>query len=187
MPIESSETNLKKIPDCQLPDLDGAMINLREHTLGRVSVVFFSCNHCPYVNWIENKVGELSRQFPEITWLAICSNDVVAYPEDDIVGLRSQTQRTGWNFPYLVDSNQVVAHLFGAVCTPDFFVFDVGGKLIYRGAIDQSRPNSQVPIDAQFLYAAIECARVGEIFTGGRPSLGCGIKWIDPEAQLQPQ
>jgi hypothetical protein len=118
-----------------------------------------------------------------VLFRSICSNDVKSYPEDDISGLNEQVQRSGWSFPYLVDSHQSVAHLFGAVCTPDFYVFDSTGKLTYRGAIDTSRPNSSAPRNGEFLHEAIESALLGRVFEGGSNSLGCGIKWFTSESQ----
>jgi len=182
MPIESSITTITSIPDQELPDLHGNRINLLKYTKGNVSVVFFSCNHCPYVQWVEPTVRELSRQFTEVRWLAICSNDIDSYPEDDICGLKEQVQRSGWSFPYLVDSRQSVAHMFGAVCTPDFYVFDRAGQLTYRGAIDASRPNSSATRSGEFLQGALASAFLGQVFQGGSNSLGCGIKWLTPDS-----
>jgi hypothetical protein len=93
--------------------------------------------------------------------------------------LLDQRDRAQWNFPYLIDSDQNVAHQFGAVCTPDFFVFAPDSTLIYRGAFDSSRPNSDIVINGEYLRAAVECADQGTTFTGGAPSLGCGIKWSE--------
>lgn len=177
MAVESSETRITKIPSLSLPDIDGAVLNLQLATRDKVSIIFFSCNHCPYVQWIEQEITAMSRDTPDCAWLAICSNDVVTYPQDDVPGLRDQLRRTSWNFPYLVDSNQLAARAFGAVCTPDFFVFDSNGSLVYRGAIDGSRPRSEVPVTGEFLRGAIAAGRLNQKFTDGRPSLGCSIKW----------
>lgn len=179
MPIESTETFITTIPSAVLPDLDGQHIALDDYCRNGVSVVFFSCNHCPYVQWIEQEVARLSQLNSAVRWIAICSNDVDNYPEDDIIGLKSQVERAGWDFPYLVDSDQRVAHLFGAVCTPDFFVFDAAGLLVYRGAFDQSRPNSDLPVNGEYLSQAIAAAERCAPYSGGRPSMGCGIKWTE--------
>jgi peroxiredoxin len=179
MPTESSETSMQSVPNLNLPDLHGNQLNLRDYTFGYISVIFFSCNHCPYVRWIEGTVKDLCRSFPDIRWLAICSNDANAYPDDNIDGLNSQIERAGWDFPYLVDTDQEVAREFGAVCTPDFFVFNQDGELTYRGAIDDSRPNSSASRNGDYLRSAVESALLGQVFKGGRNSLGCGIKWKD--------
>jgi len=181
MPIQSGTTNLKQIPRAVLPDCNGIEQSLVQLCSDRVSVIFFSCNHCPYVQWVEQAVGQLSHKFSHITWLAICSNDVESYPADDIPGLLAQSQRAGWEFPYLIDSDQRVAHAFGAVCTPDFYVFDAQSQLVYRGAFDSSRPKSDTPVSGEFLEAAIESALAGNVFIQGSPALGCGIKWLNAQ------
>jgi hypothetical protein len=132
---------------------------------------------------VEPTVRDFSKKHPDIRWLAICSNDIDSYPEDDISGLNEQVQRAEWSFPYLVDSQQSLAHIFGAVCTPDFYVFDSAGMLTYRGAIDTSRPNSSAPRNGEFLDAALASALLGQVFEGGSNSLGCGIKWTTSESQ----
>ncbi len=177
MPIESEHTRLDRLPDVTLPDLDGTDVRVRDVANGRPLVVVFACNHCPYVQSVESELGRLSASLSNVAWLAICSNDVQAYPEDDIHGLRQQAKRAGWSFPYLIDARQDVARSFGAVCTPDFFVFDANGVLVYRGAMDDARPRQPQPVDGVHLIAALESARRGEVFGGGKPAMGCGIKW----------
>jgi thiol-disulfide isomerase/thioredoxin len=179
MPVESTTTTITGVPEYVLPDIAGKLHNLRNLTSGQVSVIFFSCNHCPYVQWLEQDVGHLSREFPDVIFVAVCSNDVDTYPEDDIPGLQQQCDRAHWDFPYLVDSTQELAITFGAVCTPDFFVFDPAGMLVYRGAADDSRPSGNHPVTGEFLRKAIINAKANKKFPGGRPSLGCGIKWRD--------
>ena len=179
MPIQSDHTDIARAPAISLPDLGGVTRSLAKLTDGAISVVFFTCNHCPYVLWIEQEVGRLARELSAVSWIAICSNDTQAYPEDDVDGLLEQRVRAQWNFPYLIDSDQIVAQQFGAVCTPDFFVFAPDSTLIYRGAFDSSRPNSDTAITGEYLRAAVECAAKGTTFTGGAPSLFCGIKWSE--------
>lgn len=180
MPIESGDVTIDALPQVSLPDLDGQVIELAQASEGRPCVVVFACNHCPYVQSIESALGELAAATPDVAWFAICSNDIQSYPDDDIPGLREQVARAGWNFPYLVDSDQDVARTFGAVCTPDFFVFDPAGRLVYRGAMDDARPRQPQPVDGAHLKAALDAARAGQTFAGGKPAMGCGIKWRTP-------
>lgn len=177
MPIESATTIITELPDVALPDLDGTPIHLGILAAGRPLVVAFTCNHCPYVQSIETALGAIATEYDDVAWVAICSNDPESYPEDDVPGLRDQVKRAGWRFPYLIDSTQDVARRFGAVCTPDFFVFDGTGALIYRGAMDDARPRQPQPVDGAHLLAAIQAAARREPFTGGKPAMGCGIKW----------
>lgn len=168
------------MPELTLPDLEGNphdMVGLRGEG---VLVVVFACNHCPYVRHIESALGRLAGDLADlpVTFAAVCSNDVVAYPDDDIPGLTEQKQRAGWPFPYLVDRDQLAAKEFGAVCTPDFFVYDVTGKLGYRGAFDASTPGNGEPVDGAELRAAIELlVATKPVPEPQRPSMGCSIKW----------
>lgn len=177
MAIESANTTLRTLPDVSLPDLDGQLVSIREYANGRPCVVVFSCNHCPYVQSIEAELGSIARKRDDVSWLAICSNDTTSHPDDDVPGLRDQSVRAGWNFPYLVDESQDVARLFGAVCTPDFFVFDGQRNLVYRGAMDDARPRQPQPVDGAHLLGALEAATTGQDYLAGKPSMGCGIKW----------
>ncbi len=179
MATQSGDTRITSIPKATLPDLTGVQHSLSQLTNNQVTVVFFSCNHCPYVRWVEQFVGELTREFLEVSWIAICSNDASTYPEDDVKGLLEQCDRANWDFPYLVDSDQSVAREFGAVCTPDFYVFGTHSQLVYRGAFDASRPRSTIPVTGEYLRAAIESAKVSEKFLHGAPALGCSIKWLE--------
>lgn len=180
MAVESSTTAIERLPDVTLPDLDGTPVNLAAYAAGRPLVVAFACNHCPYVKWVEQGVGKVSAERPDAAWVAISSNDVATYPDDDIPHLREQTERAGWSFPYLVDTTQDVARTFGAVCTPDFFVFDASGALVYRGAMDDARPNMEPPVDGHYLRAVLDALQEGRTpDIAGRPSLGCGIKWSE--------
>lgn len=177
MPIESAGTTLSTLPDVSLPDLDGQPVSIREYANGRPCVVVFACNHCPYVQSIESKLGSIAHSRDDVAWLAICSNDTTTHPDDDVPGLRDQSRRAGWNFPYLVDESQDLARSFGAVCTPDFFVFDGLGNLVYRGAMDDARPRQPQPVDGAHLLGALEAAAGGRSYEAGKPSMGCGIKW----------
>jgi peroxiredoxin len=175
--IESHGTSLLELPDVHLPDLNGSSVSLRAYAANRRSVVVFSCNHCPYVQSIESRLGDIARQFDDVAWFAICSNDTASHPDDDVPGLRIQAARAHWTFPYLVDESQEVAQAFGAVCTPDFFVFNAAHQLVYRGAMDDARPRQPQPIDAIHLLGALEAASENRAYSNGKPAMGCGIKW----------
>lgn len=177
MAIESDDTTVHRLPDIRLPDLDGTRVSLHAYAKGRPCVVVFACNHCPYVQSIESTLGALAQQRDDVAWIAICSNDVTTHPDDDIPGLRLQAARASWTFPYLIDESQDAARAFGAVCTPDFFVFDDSGRLVYRGAMDDARPRQPQAVDGKHLLGALTAASVHQPYEVGKPSMGCGIKW----------
>ena len=85
--------------------------------------------------------------------VAINSNDVEAYPQDGPDGMRQEAAEHGYVFPYLLDESQAVAKAYRAACTPDFFLFDAGRRLVYRGQFDDSRPNSGIPVTGASLRA----------------------------------
>jgi peroxiredoxin len=163
-----------------LPSVDGPSTRLAEIQTP-VVVVAFVCNHCPYVRHVEGQLGALAEDLgdTDVTFIAICSNDAQAYPDDAPAQLRGQAARAGWRFPYLVDANQGVARAYGAACTPDFFVYGPDRTLAYRGAMDASTPGNGVPVDGSLLRDAITRVRAGQpVPLPHRPSLGCSIKWL---------
>lgn len=155
-------------------------------------LVMFVCVHCPYVKHVEEELARLGQDYdPEgngpIAIAAIQSNDILQYPEDGPEGMREQARRLGWTFPYLLDEQQEVARSYGAACTPDFFLFDGEMRLVYRGQLDASRPRrgdfgNDTPVTGQDLRAAMDA-----VIRGKRPdpnqrgSIGCNIKWREPE------
>jgi peroxiredoxin len=165
-------------PDFTLPDLHGHRHSLGDFAHRDVLVVVFACNHCPYVQHIESALAGSSQEFADVAFVAICSNDSLTYPDDDVDHLRKQVERAGWTFPYLVDESQDVARSFSAVCTPDFFVYGPDRTLAYRGAFDASTPGNGVVVDGSALRAALTHLAAGQpVPEPHRPSLGCGIKW----------
>ncbi len=166
------------LPDVTLPDVHGVERSLVDIAGGQALLVCFLCNHCPYVQHIEHGIADVARDYPGVSVVAICSNDAAAYPDDDIPGLLDQISRTGWSFPYLVDADQSVAHLFQAACTPDFYLFDSSGVLAYRGAFDDARPKQPTEVTGRDIRAALDAIASGQdIPSEQRPSMGCGIKW----------
>jgi thiol-disulfide isomerase/thioredoxin len=163
------------LPEVTLPGLDGRSVRL---TSGRPVLLVFACNHCPYVKHVEQALGELVAGFPDLAVHAVASNDVEQYPDDDIPHLREQVARAGWTFTYLLDADQSLARSLGAVCTPDFFLFDAAGRLAYRGALDGSTPGNGQPLTGDDLRAAIVAVLAGQpVPQPQRPALGCSIKW----------
>lgn len=179
MAVTSPATPLgTPLPPTVLPDLDGDLVDLATEP-GPLLVVF-ACNHCPYVKHVERALGEVVRRYPQVRAYAIASNDVENYPEDDIPHLREQVARADWPFSYLVDGEQSAARAFGAVCTPDFFLYDEELRLFYRGAFDSSSPGNGLPLTGEDLSAALTAVTTGQPAPEvQRPAMGCSIKWKD--------
>ena len=148
-------------------------------------VVMFICNHCPFVKHVVEQLGRVGRDYlPRgVGIVAINSNDVGNYPQDGPEHMKALAEREDWEFPYLLDSTQQVAMNFRAACTPDFFLFDGEGKLVYRGQLDDSRPGSGRPVTGQDLRAALDALLAGEVVSSNQvASLGCNIKWSSGNA-----
>jgi peroxiredoxin len=168
-------------PPFTLPDVtSGQMVSLQDFGGRDVLVVMFICRHCPYVKHIEKELARMGRDYARksVGIVAISANDAAGYPEDGPAGLKAQALTAGFGFPYLYDERQAVAKAYSAVCTPDFFVFDKGRRLVYRGQLDDSRPGNASPLTGNDLRAAVDAILVGQPVTlKQRPSTGCSIKW----------
>lgn len=168
-------------PDFALPDpKTGDRVTLDDFTDWPVLLVAFLSNHCPFVKHIAQELGDFSREYrPKgVAMVGICANDVDKYPDDSPVKMVAEVERRGYAFPYLYDEAQEVAKAFRAACTPDFFLYDAGRKLVYRGQFDDSRPSLDVPVTGADLRAACDAVLAGESPSSEqRPSVGCNIKW----------
>jgi len=167
-------------PGFRLPGIDGREYSLDEVRGPKGTLILFICNHCPYVQAVADRlvrdVKEL--QAAGIGVAAIMSNDVTAYPDDSFENMKLFAARHGFTFPYLYDESQAVARAYDAVCTPDFFGFDAGLGLQYRGRLDASKREAG-PADARReLYEAMMLvADTGKGPAEQIPSMGCSIKW----------
>jgi len=168
-------------PDFKLLDtVSGREMSLADVKGKKGTVVMFICNHCPFVLNINEQLVKLGNEYlgKEIGFVAISSNDVINYPQDRPEKMRTHAQSVGYPFPYLYDESQEVAKSYHAACTPDFFLFDSDLKCVYRGQLDDSRPNTDIPVNGQDLRHALECLLLGKSnIKQQQPSIGCNIKW----------
>src|SRR5882757_4800439 len=166
-------------PDFRLPAVDGKTYARDDFAAAPVLVVMFICNHCPYVNAVEDRLIALHREFAPsgVAFVGICANDAVSYPDDGFDALAERWRSKGYGFPYLHDETQDVARAFGAVCTPDIFVYDGQRRLAYRGRIDDSWKDS-TRVTRRELSQALDALLAGRAPPAdARPTLGCSIKW----------
>lgn len=143
------------------------------------TVVMFICAHCPFVIHVQDELARLANDYlsKEIGFVAISANDVDNYPEDSPENLLAQAKKVGFNFPYLFDETQEVAQAYDAACTPDFFVFDSNSKLVYRGQLDETRPNQGVAHGGDMRTALDNLLSGNPPLANQKPSVGCNIKW----------
>lgn len=166
-------------PDFNLPGVDGRNHNLGDYRDANVLAVMFICNHCPYVQAIEERLVDLCREMTPkgAAFVAINPNDPTHYPADSFDAMKARAQAKGYPFDYLMDDTQETARAYRAICTPDFFIFNRERKLAYRGRLDDS-PRDPAAVTSQELKAAIEALLAGkEPPKKQSPSMGCSIKW----------
>jgi peroxiredoxin len=167
-------------PDFSLPDVDGRIVSLADVRHAPALLVVFMCNHCPYVQHVAEGLAHLARECQErgAAVVGINANDVDAFPEDAPDKMAAEVKRRGYTFPYLYDTTQEVAKAYHAACTPDFFLFDRDGRLVYRGQMDSSRPGNGIPVTGEDLRDALDALLTDRPMPKDqKPSLGCNIKW----------
>jgi peroxiredoxin len=170
-----------KAADFTLPDtVSGASLSL-SHLRGQVgTVIMFICNHCPFVKHVNNELVKLANDYAGrgIGFIAISSNDAVAYPDDSPANMKLTAASLHYPFPYLYDESQEVARAYQAACTPDFFIYDNTLHLVYRGQLDDSRPGNGIPVTGRDMRQALDHLVNGRpIPADQKPGIGCNIKW----------
>jgi len=169
----------KRAPDFSLPGVDGKDYSLSSFKGKKVVVVMFTCNHCPYVQAYEDRLIAIQRDYAAkgVQLVAINANDEAGYPEDSFDNMVRRSKKKQFNFPYLRDEGQRVAHSYGAEYTPEVFVLNAKHEVRYIGRIDD---NWQHPDKAHShdLRAAINAVlthkKVANPITH---AIGCTIKW----------
>lgn len=143
------------------------------------TLVMFICNHCPFVIHLQHHLSRLGEYAPRgLGIAAVSANDASTYPADSPKNMKIFANENSFSFPYLYDEDQSVAKAYGAVCTPDFFLFDNGLECYYRGRFDESTPGASAPVTGIELRSAIENLLSGtEAPAKQYPSIGCSIKW----------
>ena len=168
-------------PDFQLPDVvSGETIGLSRFQDKKALLVMFICRHCPFVKHVQKELAQIGKDYADqsVGVVAISSNDATAYPDDAPSSLREMALELGFTFPFLYDESQEVARAYHAACTPDFFLFDAGRRLVYRGQLDDSRPGNGVPVTGRDLRTALDALLNDRpIDENQKPSIGCNIKW----------
>lgn len=162
-----------------LPGTDGKKYSLSSFADKKISVIVFSCNHCPYVQAYEERMIAFQRDYASkgVQFVAINSNETVHYPEDNFDEMVKRAKLKGYIFPYLRDEDQSVANAYGATHTPEFFVFDEKRKLRYRGKFDDNYQNPSA-VKANYLRNAVDALLAGnEVAEPETYSIGCTIKW----------
>lgn len=162
-----------------LPAVDGKTYSTADFADKEALAVIFSCNHCPYVKAWEDRMVEIQRDYRDkgIEFLVISSNDPAKYPEDSFDQMKVRAADKGFNFPYLYDETQEIAHAYGAERTPEVFLFDKAGTLRYHGAIDDNFEDPAA-VQSHYLREALDAVLADEApATPATKPVGCTIKW----------
>ena len=170
------------LPSFSLPDFDGRVVSSDDVANAPALLVAFICGQCPFVTHIRHGFAQFAREYQArgLAIIAINSNDVDAFPEDGPDGMRDESRRAGYVFPYLFDEAQEAAKTFRAACTPDLYLFDSTRALVYRGRFDDSRPrtNPPLPVTGRDIRAAVDAVLDGTtVPQEQKGSVGCNIKW----------
>jgi len=170
-----------KAPDFTLPDtVSGKQLSLTYIKGEIATMIMFICNHCPFVKHVNTELVRLANDYKNkrIGFVAISSNDVINHP-DDAPGLMTQVaKQLKYPFPYLYDESQETAKAYDAACTPDFFIYNKGLQLVYRGQLDDSRPGNEIRVTGKDIRHALDCLINNKpVSQEQRPSIGCNIKW----------
>jgi peroxiredoxin len=167
------------LADAKMKNVDGKELSITQAKGAKGTLVVFTCNHCPWAKAWHSRIVALGNKSVKrgVGVIAINANDPSAYPEDDFATMQSNAKKTKMGFSYAVDATSDVARAFGATRTPEAFLFDSEGKLVYHGAIDD---NAKQPdqVKARYLEDAVNALVEGkEIALAETKALGCGIKF----------
>lgn len=177
-----------KAPHFDLPGTDGSNHSLDSVADAKVVVIFFTCNHCPYVVGSDEATRATALKYAGsgVRFIGINSNSVHVYPEDDFAGMQRRMDEQRFPWLYLRDESQDVARAYGALRTPHFFVFDAERTLVYTGrGVDKPRDTTQMTVNDLDRTLA-------ELTTGKAVSvpmtnpIGCNVKWSGHENHWMP-
>jgi peroxiredoxin len=175
-------------PDFKLPATDGSTYQLSDFADARVLVVFFTCNHCPYVLGSNEVTRQTAQKFAAqgVKFVGINSNSKVTHPDDDFDHMVAVMAEQKFPWVYLYDETQQVALAYGALRTPHFYVFDQDRKLIYTGrGVDNPRETSKMTVNnlERALEDHLSGKPVSEPLTN---PIGCNVKWEGQDAHWMP-
>ncbi len=162
----------------KMMSVDGKEITLASAAGKQGTMVIFICNHCPWVKGWQTRIAAVGNAAMEkgLGVVAINANDPSAYPEDSFDEMKTRAEQVGYKFPYVVDATSEVAKAFGASHTPEAFVFDAKGKLVYHGAVDDNMRDASA-VKSHWLEDAVNAVTSGKkVAVAETKALGCSIK-----------
>lgn len=170
--------------DVAMKNVDGRDVTLAKAAGRKGTLVLFLCNHCPWVKLWQPRIADLGRAALKqgVGVIAVNGNDPAAYPEDEFAVMVTRAKEVGYRFPYVVDATSDVARAFGATKTPEAFLFDAGGTLVYHGAIDDNAKDAKA-VKSRWLADAVAAVSAGRpVPVASTKALGCTIKFREKKA-----
>ncbi len=177
-----------KAPSFSLPATDGKTYRLTDFENAKVLVIFFTCNHCPYVTGSDEVTRTTAEQFKDkgVVFLGINSNSETTHPTDDFKHMVVRMNEQHFPWVYVRDKSQQVARDYGALRTPHFYVFDTDRKLVYTGrGVDSPRDTSKMKVN-DLCHALREHLSGQPISTPLTNPIGCNVKWEGYDAHWMP-
>lgn len=165
--------------DVEMKNVDGAMLSIDDVAGVRGTMVIFSCNSCPWVRAWEDRMVAIGNEYRErdVGVIVINPNDPSVRDEDSFDVMVERAAEEGYEFPYVVDATSDVARAFGATRTPEIFLFDADGRLVYHGVIDDNARDPEA-VEKAYLRDALDALLAGEeIAVRQTKALGCTIKF----------
>jgi len=159
--------------------VDGKSLSIAAAAGKKGTLVIFMCHHCPWVKAWQDRIATIGNAAAGqgVGAIAINSNDPGAFPEDDVAGMKEQATQLGLKFPYVVDATSDVARAFGATRTPEAFLFDATGKLVYHGTVDDNAHDASAVSKPWLQDAVAAVAGAKAVPTAETKAFGCGIKF----------
>ena len=165
-------------PDFELLGIDDKKHSLDDYNDCDGILIVFMCNHCPYVKAKVDALNEIYEKFGDkIAIIGINSNDYVNYPEDDFEAMKQIAEEKKFGFDYLLDETQEIAKKYGAMCTPDPFLFDNQKRLVFHGRIDNAMTPDEKATEKTTILNIQKLLSGKTIEKDFEPSIGCSIKW----------
>lgn len=165
--------------DLEMKNVDGTMVSIAEAAGPKGTLVLFTCNHCPYVKAWEARMDDLGNAYlaKGVGVIAINPNDPKVQPPDSFEAMQERAKERGRKYPYVVDATSDVARAFGATKTPEAFLFDASGKLVYHGTVDDNVKDAE-EVSKRWLADALEAVASGKTpEVRQTKALGCSIKF----------
>ena len=178
----------EQAPDFTLPATDGNTYSLADFQDSQVLVVFFTCNHCPFVLGSDEVTRKTAEKYAKrgVTFVGINANSKITHPNDSFEHMVERMEEHKFPWRYLYDESQEVALAYGALRTPHFYIFDADHKLVYTGrAVDNPKDTAQMTVND--LENALDELLAGKpITTPVSNPLGCNVKWEGKDAHWMP-